>query len=399
SILQTGKYPTETGCYRNAIGLPIDNQNIADYFSNNGYETAYIGKWHLASTLGRSRNYDLKKMDFRTKAIPPEFRGGYKDYWLAADVLEHTSHSYDGHLFDGKGEKKEFTGFRVDRQTDFILEYLESRKNQDPLFLFISYLEPHHQNDHNAIEGPIGSKQKYKDFKIPGDLQNSEGDWEEFYADYLGCCNSIDMNLGGIIDKLKQLNIYEDSMIVFTSDHGCHFRTRNREYKRSCHDSSIRIPLIIKGAGFNEGRVIKELVSLIDLPPTLLKAADIDIPESMKGNLLQKLLETKSNKSSWPQEIFIQISESQVGRAIRTRKWKYSVVGSPREPPWDGYLYSKSDLYKEEFLYDLDKDLYEKHNLVGDPQYKGIRKGLAEILKRKMEEAGEEIPQILLKDA
>ena len=400
SILQTGKYPTETGCYRNAIGLPITNQNIADYLSNSAYEVAYIGKWHLASTLGRSHDFNLKKMDFRTKPIPPEFRGGYKDYWLAADALEHTSHAYDGHLFDREGVKRQFNGYRVDCQTDFILEYLKSRKNNKPLFLFISYLEPHHQNDHNAIEGPIGSKEKFQNFKIPGDLQDYKGDWEEFYADYLGCCNSVDMNLGRIIETLKKLKMYENSMIVFTSDHGCHFRTRNREYKRSCHDASIRIPLVIKGTDFNGGKVTSELVSLIDLPPTLLKAAGIGIPEFMRGNPLQELLEKNNNKKkNWTQEIFIQISESQVGRAIRTKKWKYSVIAPPRESPWDGHLYSKSELYNEAFLYDLENDIYEKNNLIGDPTFNDIKTGLAEILKRKMKEAGEEIPQILSKDA
>jgi len=399
SILQTGKYPTETGCFRNAIGLPLSDQNIADYFSNNGYEVAYIGKWHLASTLGSTDENKLKKNDFRRKPISSEFRGGYKDYWLASDALEHTSHAYDGHLFDGNGVKREFNGYRVDCQTDFILEYLESCSTQKPLFLFISYLEPHHQNDHDAIEGPIGSKEKFKNFKVPGDLQNTEGNWDEFFPDYLGCCHSIDMNLERIIDKLKIMKIYKDTMIIFTSDHGCHFKTRNREYKRSCHEAAIRIPLVIKGAGFNGGKVVNELVSLIDLPPTLLKAARIEIPDFMRGNPLQKLLysNNSNNKQNWPQEVFIQISESQVGRAIRTKRWKYSVVAPKRTEQWDGYLYSKSDVYNEEFLYDLENDIYEKNNLVDDPKLQDIRSGLAEILKRKMKEAGEETPSILRK--
>ena len=395
ALLQTGKYPTELGCFRNAIGLPISDQNIANYFSKNGYDVAYIGKWHLASTLGKSDDTVLKKQDFRRKSIPPEYRGGYKDYWLASDTLEHTSHAYNGHIFDGDGIKREFNGYRVDCQTDFILEYLESCNTQKPLFLFISFLEPHHQNDHNAIEGPIGSKEEFKDFRIPGDLQNTEGDWEEFFADYLGCCHSIDMNLGRIIDTLKKLELYENSIILFTSDHGCHFRTRNGEYKRSCHEASIRIPLVIKGADFNGGKVINELVSLIDLPPTLLKAAGIEIPKLMRGKPLQKLLDSDSDiEKEWSQEVFIQISESQVGRALRTKKWKYSVVAPKRKEPWDGYLYSKSDIYNEEFLYDLENDIYEKHNLVGDPTFEDVRKGLAGILKKKMKEAGEEIPKI-----
>jgi len=137
-------------------------------------------------------------------------------------------------------------------------------------------------------------------------------------------------------------------------------------------------------------------VNLIDLPPTLLKATWIEIPKFMKGDTLQKLLDS-NNKKNWPQEVFIQISESQVGRAIRTKKWKYSVVSPTHNARWDGFLYSKSENYEEEFLYDLENDIYEKHNLVGDPAFKDIRKGLGEILKRKMKEAGEEIPKILSK--
>jgi len=188
-------------------------------------------------------------------------------------------------------------------------------------------------------------------------------------------------------------------MIIFTSDHGCHFKTRNREYKRSCHEASIRIPLVVKGAGFDGGEVISELVSLIDLPPTLLRAAGIEIPKAMKGDALQKLLDTMDkNDETWPQEVFIQISESQVGRAIRTKKWKYSVAAPVLNADLDGFLYSKSNSYIEEFLYDLENDIYEKNNLVGDPTLRDIRMGLGRILKRKMEEAGEDFPNILPKE-
>ena len=68
-----------------------------------------------------------------------------------------------------------------------------------------------------------------------------------------------------------------------------------------------------------------------------------------------------------------------------------------RDDQWDGFLYSKSDIYNEEFLYNLENDIFEKHNLVGDPTFAEIRMGLSEILKRKMKEAGEEIPNILSK--
>ena len=388
SCLQTGVYATETGCYRNGIALPITEKNIANYFSRNGYEVGYIGKWHLASTMGPSKEKIEKAISFVRKGVPPERRGGYKDFWLASDLLEFTSHGYDGFLYDHDRKKVKFKGYRVDCLTDFLLEYLDTRDGKKPFFLFVSYLEPHHQNDHNVFEGPDGSKEGFKDFKIPGDLKDTSGDWRENYPDYLGCCNSIDQNVQRINSKLEELGIKNNTILVYTSDHGCHFKTRNGEYKRSCHESSIRIPLIIQGLDlFNGGKKISDLVSLIDLPPTLLYAAGIDIPKHMKGSPLQELV--KGTAKNWPQEVFIQISESQIGRAIRTKKWKYSVKSHK-----SGILYSSASKYKEDFLYDLEKDFHERNNLVKDPKYTEVRRELAEILKRRMAEAGETIPII-----
>ena len=391
ACIQTGLYPTQTGVFRNNIGLPISEKNIANYLSRNGYETSYVGKWHLATNTG------LKKVvgenyDYSTKPVPLKFRGGYKNYWLVSDIIEFTSKSYEGHLFDKDMNKVEFKGeYRVDFITDRVLDYLSSRNTSKPLFLFISYLEPHHQNDSGHFEGPIGSKEKFKDFKVPGDLVGTDGDWREEYPDYLGCCHSIDKNAKRIFDKLDELGMTDNTIIVYTSDHGCHFKTRNAEYKRSCHESSIHIPLIIKGPGFQAGKKIDELVSLIDFAPTIIKCAGIEIPEHMMGRALHELVEGTAD--NWQNEVLIHISESQVGRAIRTKKWKYSV----RAPQKFFRSRSHSKIYEEDFLYDLENDIHERNNLVDHPDYEEVRNELAEILKQKMEESGEEIPEIVKK--
>ncbi|MFW6006531.1 MAG: sulfatase-like hydrolase/transferase [Bacillota bacterium] len=391
SCIQTGKYATETGCYRNHIALPRDTKTIAHWFSEAGYNLGYIGKWHLSST-GRETDIDVgPEFNYRTRPVPLELRGGWKDYWLAADALEFTSHGNEGHMFDKDMNKVEFDGYRVDAETDFVLDYLREYDRDDPFFLFISYLEPHHQNDQNTYVGPEDSQEKFSDFEVPGDLIDTEGDWRENYPDYLGCCHSIDKNVGRIIDELNKQGIYEDTIIIYTSDHGSHFRTRNSEYKRSCHESSIHIPMIISGPGFNSGDKIDELVSLIDLPPTLLKIAGLKVPHYMQGKPLQDLLQDET--TNWREEVFTQISESQVGRAVRTKRWKYSV----KAPDKDGSKYSKSSVYEEDFLYDLKNDPYEKNNLVTDPRYRDIRKDMQKRLVQNMKKAGEEVPKILPK--
>ena len=87
---------------------------------------------------------------------------------------------------------------------------------------------------------------------------------------YLACCNRVDYNFGKLIKSLKDKGLYDNTVIIYTSDHGCHFRTRNAEYKRSCHEASIKVPLVITGGGFTGGGRVSDLVSLIDLPARYL---------------------------------------------------------------------------------------------------------------------------------
>ena len=117
--MQTGKYATETECFINDIGLKEDEETIAKILNKEGYETAYVGKWHLASTMN--------KCDFKDLPVPENKRGGYKDYWMASDVLEFTSHGYDGYVSNKDNEKIEFKGYRADKITDCALDFLDNR--------------------------------------------------------------------------------------------------------------------------------------------------------------------------------------------------------------------------------------------------------------------------------
>jgi arylsulfatase A-like enzyme len=365
AIIQTGKYATQTGCFRNGIALSQNEKTIAHFLAEVGYEVGYVGKWHLASTSGLG----LKDADYRCKPVPIEKRGGYRDFWVAADVLEFTSHAYDGYMFDAEMNRVDFPAgkYRADCVTDFAIEFLNKQKTDKPFLLFVSFVEPHHQNDKNCFQGPIGSKEKYADFKVCGDLLGTDGDWKQHYPDYLGCCNSVDKNVGRISGTLESNGLCDKTVIIYTSDHGSHFRTRNSEYKRSCHDSSIRIPLIIWGHGFSGGKTVDKLVSLIDLPPTMIQIAGRKKSEYMSGKPLQSIVSDGNN--IWPEEVFVQISESQIGRAIRTKKWKYSIA-APKNHSTNN---ANSNINFEQFLYDLSNDPYEKNNLIHDSVFNKIK--------------------------
>lgn len=355
ACLQTGQYGTTHGVFTN--GQPFDpERTLADAFGDAGYDTGYVGKWHLGQA--------------ETGPIPPEDRGGY-DYWRAADLLEFTSHPYEGVLYDEADERVEFDGYRVDALTDMAIDFLRADR-EEPFLCFLSYLEPHHQNDLESYVAPAGYAWRHRDPWVPPDLQGEPGDWYEELPDYYGICERIDECYGRLLDVLEAEGVLDDTIVLFTSDHGSHFRTRNSEYKRSCHESSVRVPAVLRGPGFDGGEVVETPTSLVDLPPTLLDAADIPVPDTMEGESLLR----GSDLEPATDDVFIQISESEVGRALRTDRFKYAVYAPDADPATD----PAADAYDERYLYDLAADPYEQVNLVGRADHRDVAVRLRERL-------------------
>ncbi|TBL75711.1 sulfatase-like hydrolase/transferase [Paenibacillus thalictri] len=370
SCLQTGKYATTTGCFVNGIPLPEGTKTLAHHFKEAGYRTGYIGKWHLA----------------KEEPVSEPKRGGY-EHWLAADVLEFSSDSYDTVVYNNDNQAVKLPGYRVDAMTDAAIRYIDEHQ-QDPFYLFISFLEPHHQNHLDDYPAPDGYRERYTGGWIPPDLAALGGSTYQHIAGYYGMVKRLDEAFGRMLDALKSLHLDENTIILFTSDHGCHFKTRNAEYKRSAHDASIRVPTLLAGPGFQGGRQVQELVSLIDLPPTLLDAAGISVPEDMQGRSLMPLL--RGEEKHWPEETFVQISESDVSRAVRTQRWKYVVTA----PDKDSFTDAGSSHYVESHLYDLQSDPYELNNLIGIESHHEVAQVMRERLLRRMGEAGESLPVI-----
>ncbi|HPD15365.1 MAG TPA: sulfatase-like hydrolase/transferase [Planctomycetota bacterium] len=370
SVLQTGLYATATGTWRNGIPLRRGLRTLAHHFNDAGYHTGYIGKWHLASQ----------------SVVPPDERGGYQ-YWLGADVLEFCSDAYDCVMYDGDGREVKLPGYRVDAQTDAAIRYVDAHQHE-PFFLFLSYLEPHFQNHLDDYPPPDGYRERYTGRWVPADLAALGGSTHAHLGGYWGMIKRLDEAFGRLLDALRSLGLAENTIVLFTSDHGCHFKTRNSEYKRSCHESSIRIPMALTGPGFFGGGCLRQLVSLVDMPPTLLDAAGIPVPREMQGRSILPL--TKGATQDWPEEVFVQISEAQVARCVRTRRWKYSVSA----PDKKGWTDSASDRYVEEFLYDLQADPHELDNRIHLESHRKVADVMRARLVRRMVAAGEAAPVI-----
>lgn len=376
----TSRYATETGVWKLELEPDHSLPTIATEFHKNGYTTAFIGKWHVSA--GRIPG----QTGLQAGWIPPgPSRGGFDDLWEGANMLELISHPDHGSYFDDAGTDIGFKDeYRVDFLTGRAVSFLE-RKHEKPWFLFLSQLEPHHQNDVDQFVAPKRYEKSFDNPYVPTDLLNLPGNWQSHLPGYYGCVQAIDDCVGRVVKTLEKTGQLDNTVILFFSDHGCTFRTRMGEYKRSPHDSSIHVPFIIAGPGFDRARVIDELVTLLDLTPTLLGAAGITPPPSMKGRSLIPLTNDPAVRGEWDSTAYIQISASMCARALRTKEWCYCVY----DPAVDGDKVPFSKSYTEFALYSVSGDPAQLTNLIGRPQYKDITSKLRAELQLRMAAAGE----------
>ena len=157
-----------------------------------------------------------------------------------------------------------------------------------------SYIEPHFQNHRDDYPAPTGYEQRYLDPWVPPDLRALGGSSAGHLPGYYGMIKRLDEAFGRLLDALRSLNMLDNTIVLFTSDHGCHFKTRNAEYKRSCHDGSMRVPMGLTGPGFTSGGRLQEMISLVDIPPTLLDASGFPFPPICRDARLRR-----SHEKGW----------------------------------------------------------------------------------------------------
>lgn len=409
----TGRYATETGVWK--LGPELDHSlpTIATEFRRNGYTANFMGKWHVAKT-------QLENGAPQLGWVPPgPARGGFDDLWEGANVPEIVSHPYEGNYWISDGTN---IGFKDEYRVDFIarraVEFIE-RKHDKPWLLFVSQLEPHQQNDIDAFVPPrryadefswqvyrsqLSVRQQgaldalvhperpaYADPYIPEDLRHLPGNWRSRISGYYGCVQAIDDCVGSLVDALEKTNQLDNTIIVFFSDHGCTFRTRLGEYKRSPHEASLRVPFLIAGPGFDQAAVVDEVVSLLDLTPTLLEGAGIQPPASMRGKPLRPIANSSRERDEWDSTAYFQISQSICGRGIRTRDWCYCAF-DPSAPHGNAEFGTN---YQDFALYSISGDPAELVNLVGREEYREVADQLRGELQRRIVAAGEPATTII----
>lgn len=370
--LLTGKYSHKSSVPHNQYRLNKELPLISDIFNEAGYETTYIGKWHLYG--GKDEEVRLSKL-----FIPKEERGRFTN-WIG---YENNNSQYDtyvhGHMKDEEIEMYRLPKFETDALVDIAIEKInDSKKNEKPFFMVLSVQPPHR---------PYIPPQEYrknfsgKTIELRENVPNNEKLRQKITVDlrgYYGLIENLDYNLGRIIECLEENEIKLDTHIIVFSDHGDMLGSHGLSEKNNPYQESINIPLIIggespmryhdRGVGNNEC-----VISGIDIPPTTLGLCGLDIPDWMQGHdYSHHRLKYKVAKED-EKSVFIQSMQGEKFGEMTDKPWRAIVT----KDQWKYACFENS----EWVMFDLKNDPYEMVNLVHISKYKEKKKELNLILK------------------
>lgn len=382
--LFTGKYPSSTGSIDNGIRCRPDPDAIGHVIKKAGYTTGYIGKWHLYG-----KHHDEQYTP------PGPYRLGFDDYWAAYDW----NHDYfNGFYYENGPERKKMTGYQTDFQTDLAINYLKGQSAEKPFALFLSYEVPHppYTWDNCKVEyrrmfEKVNFPQPPNYFDDPFALWETKFDnkwWKdnwspaekrnEYLQTYYAMTATLDYNFGRLLDAVDELSLRDNTIIVFTSDHGEMFGAQGRLQKRSFFEESARVPLLVRHCEkLPEGRVCDCCINTPDIMPTLLDMMDIEMPASVEGVSFADAAAGITQKE--PESAFMQgmvesnYFKEEEWRAIRDKRYTYALMRKGNR----------------EFLFDNKADPYQMNNLAKDESHADLLEQYRSSLYKRMKEIGD----------
>ena len=368
SIL-TGQYMHHHRVVDNQRPVPKGTVFFPQYFQKSGYQTSYVGKWHMGHDNDEPR---------------PGF-----DHWV--------SFKGQGTYFDPElninGKRQVFKGYNADILTDQALHWLRTRDSKKTFLLYLSYKAVHFP----FTPAPRHS-QRYQGKKIPypATMANTEEnyatqprwvrerrygihgidhmqtgsldhdpvpDFDDLYYNFCETIHGLDENIGRLLTHLDKSGLTKNTLVVYMGDNGFALGEHGFYDKRDAFEESIRVPMLARGPGIKPGTVITQMVQNIDIAPTLIEAAEVEIPSgspNLDGRSFFPLLQGKNPAKPWRKHILYEyhwewnFPACPTTLAIRTDRWKF--------------VYTHG-LWDINGLYDLETDPHERHNLINVPAF------------------------------
>jgi arylsulfatase A-like enzyme len=365
AIILTGEYAHKNGMIANDLRLRESETTIAEALGGAGYRTGFIGKWHLD---GGPRMPGF---------VPPgERRQGF-EFWAANEV----SHQhFDTQYFRDSDEPIPIKTFEPTVWADLGIEFLRGTEaDQRPFFLTIQMGPPH--NPYKAPEEYMAMYDPEKLTMRPnwqGGEAGSKLPGREDIAAYYAMITAVDDQVGRILAELETLGLAEDTVVLFSSDHGAMLGSQGMRLKRKPWEESIRVPGIVRYPRKGQKGVETDaFLSHVDFAPTLLSLCGVAAPPQMQGASLAPVILGEAEQG--PDSAFFQIFGPFDGggvvagwRGVRTARYMYARY---ENEPW--------------VLYDLEQDPYELKNLANDPAAEAIRAELQGKLEEWMRKTGD----------
>lgn len=360
----TGTYTHTNGMVANDLRLRESTPTIAKILASHNYRTGFIGKWHLD---GGQRMPGF---------IPPGPRRQGFQFW-AANECSHAH--FKTQYFRDSPEPIPMPKFEAEGWTDLGIEFLtEAKRDNRPFFLTLTMGPPH---------DPYGAPDEYMKMYDPAKL-TMRPNWRQGAANvpgpreiaaYYAATTAVDDQIGRLMRTLRELALDQDTIVLFSSDHGDMLGSHGLRLKRKPWEESIRIPGILRyPRRVKAGRRLDALFSQVDFAPTLLSLCGLKPPSSMQGSNLAPLAMGQPRASA-PDSAFFQIFGPFQGdgtedgwRGVRTQTHMYARF---RDKPW--------------VLYDLAKDPYQLNNLAGQPSARSIQQALDKRLAQWMKQTGD----------
>jgi len=406
-VILTGQYSHIQGVKTLADGLDPNRQNIGKLMSGAGYQTGFVGKWHLHNG--------------KNGGEPNGF-----DFWT---TLPGQGVYHDPVFIQMNGDKKKFQGYATDLIADFSLDFIKKRDKQKPFFLMCHHKAPHrpwepddkhaHMYDDEKIPEPfnlldhyehrshaaanatnkVGENMNKQDVKrdIPADLK---GDalrtwaYQYYMKDYLRCIASVDDNVGRMLDYLDAEGLAQNTIVIYTSDQGFFLGDHGFFDKRFMYEESLRMPFLVRyPKAIKPGTTNDDIVLNLDFAETFLDYAHATVPSAMQGRSFRPVLEGHTPKD-WRKSMYyrywMHMSDHGVPAhyGVRTKKWKLiyyygkALGSSGTNDRKTGQPYA--DTPPEWELFDMEKDPHEMYSLYDDPKYAKIVKELKAEMDRLM---------------
>lgn len=386
----SGLYAHAHGVINNFTDFPEDLPSFPRRLQRNGYETAYIGKWHMGEEDDSPR---------------PGF-----DYWA--------SHRGQGNYFDNEfninGRRVQLPGYYTHRVTELAVEWLK-QPHDKPFLLCLGHKAPHtpftpepaYEDIYDDIEIPYPQSAFDLDGKpnwvkertatwhgiygplygyredFPDTSPEAVDDFARFVRSFTATIKSVDDSVGRVLATLEEIGELDNTLVIFVSDNGSLLGEYGMTDKRTMHEPSIRVPLLVRYPPLAKpGTLVPQMVLNIDMAPSILDICNVPPLEKVHGRSWKPLLEGEPIewRSAWYYEYNYerQFPYTPNVRGVRTERYKYV-----HYPHGDG----GPDRHKAE-LYDIRNDSGERYNLIDDPQYAGVLEELKAKLRQLQEETG-----------